>query len=136
MDVSDLLATNAILIEKYTALKTDDLAKRIFETMDADGNGVVNKDELFQSSVKEMLIPFWKDLDFDNDGNLTGEEWAKYLKKVKIKKGELAYRRYLSYMAVHGVIDVSDLVLANDANNAQGGRGTGGCGSGGRCMVQ
>jgi len=121
VDCSDLVSADFKAVEKYQTLGSDALIKRLWDTIDSDSGGSIEKNEVLYSPFKEMLMPYWGKLDADQSGRVSSEEWNSFLKKLKQEKGEAGFNKFLAYMTYQGDVDVSDLLDPAPVvvNNAQ-----------------
>ena len=86
-----------------------------FRMIDADGNGVLVRRELLESSFGEQLGRLWKDLDKDSDAHVTREEWEGFfehlrdraLKKLGDERGEQEYQKFIAELMWRARVDVA-----------------------------
>ena len=67
----------------WRQLPTETMLQIAFRMIDADGNGVLVRRELLESSFGEQLGRLWKDLDKDSDAHVTREEWDGFFEHLR-----------------------------------------------------
>jgi hypothetical protein len=69
---------------------TDELIQVIFEAVDVDGNGYVERDELLDSPLGGLLLDCWPELDEDNDEAISWAEFRGFLADLQQEVGSAA----------------------------------------------
>eukprot|EP01052_Picozoa_sp_SAG31_P014749 SAG31_NODE_927_length_10930_cov_15.134983_3_plen_572_part_00 len=85
----------------------------VFETIDADHNGSLDKDEIASSAFGSMLEPHWTKLDVDGDGEISPNEWFQFFKELESLLGE-QFGVFLVDLAFQAGMAASELSVSAD----------------------
>lgn len=85
LNIMDLLPSAEGMKEKVKALEPDKLRDYLFKAAIHQGNqdrDFIYRKEMQHSRIGQLLLPFWAQLDADENGKVSHSEWCAFFKKA------------------------------------------------------